>query len=148
MNNYLNAECHNYKQMTFQKLVTRITHPNQLQQQLVFKIFFIFSLLFPVSELIAQGSIPCDGSLYFTLQLASSTRISSVKVNAAGRVTVADKVTLNPNILTNATVYYVFQSKTLTEKGIDLSNLANGVYSVQVRKIKGATLIKKLLINR
>jgi hypothetical protein len=62
--------------------------------------------LFPISGLFAQGSIPCDGSLYFTRQLSSSTRISSVNVNSTGTVTVSDKVTLNPAISTNATVYY------------------------------------------
>jgi len=106
MNNYFNAGSHNYKQMIFQALVSRITPLYLLQQQLVFKIFLVLSLLFPISELIAQGSIPCDGSLYFTRQLSPSTRISSVNVNATGTVTVSDKVTLNPNILTNATVYY------------------------------------------
>lgn len=106
MHNYLNTASHHYKQRISQPSLTRPTRLNLLKQQLAFIIFLVLSLLVPVSELIAQGSIPCDGSLYFTRQLSSSTRISSVNVNAAGTVTVVDKVTLNPNILTNATVYY------------------------------------------
>jgi hypothetical protein len=69
-------------------------------------LMLALSSLFPVSELIAQGSIPCDGSLYFTRQLSSSTRISAVNIIGPSDVTITDKVTLNPNASTNATVYY------------------------------------------
>lgn len=86
--------------------IAGINYLKRLPQKLVFNFILVVSSLIPVSELFAQGSIACDGSLYFTRQLSSSTRISSVNVNATGTVSVADKVTLNPNILTNATVYY------------------------------------------
>ena len=72
----------------------------------LFNLVLVLTLLAFNSELMAQGSIPCDGSLYFTRQLSSSTRISSVNVSSTGTVSVSDKVTLNPAISTNATVYY------------------------------------------
>ncbi|WP_215236880.1 T9SS type A sorting domain-containing protein [Dyadobacter helix] len=68
---------------------------------------FVVVSLWANTPALAQGSIPCDGSLYFTRQIDNtSTRISSVNVSSNGTVSVSDKLSLNPNALTNATVYY------------------------------------------
>lgn len=105
MNNYLNERFYAFNLKVFKLFSGLAKNPSVSKKHATFSLLLL-SLFLPVSELVAQGSIPCDGSLYFTRQLSSSTRISSVTVNAAGTVTVADKVTLNPNASTNATVYY------------------------------------------
>jgi hypothetical protein len=93
-------------EVTKSLLITTVSTCSLRLSPAIYLLLLAVRFLFLIPELRAQGNIPCDGSFYFTRQIGSSTRISAVNVDVSGTVTVSDKLSLNPNALTNSTVYY------------------------------------------